>query len=125
MSKANPKCMDCGKPYKDFPLDTVLPNDQWRAINPQIGGLLCANCIVARGAKLPHVIVANLSFDIATPPFSPCNCPNRYSIEPHGNGYALYLGRCGHRHGYTLANLSELSDEPRLNGMLRQLNASA
>lgn len=26
-----------------------------------------------------------------------------YSIEPHGEGYAIYLGRCNHRHGYQKA----------------------
>ena len=37
----------------------------------------------------------------------PCKCPARYTIEPHGDGYALYYGRCGHRHGYNLINMLE------------------
>lgn len=37
----------------------------------------------------------------------PCECEARYTIEPHGNGYALYYGRCGHRHGYNLINMVE------------------
>lgn len=37
----------------------------------------------------------------------PCTCEARYSISPHGDGYALYYGRCGHRHGYNLANMVE------------------
>lgn len=37
----------------------------------------------------------------------PCKCENRYTIEPHGKGYALYYGRCNHRHGYNLINMVE------------------
>ena len=55
-----PACMDCGMPYDDFPMDTVLPHDQWLAINPNsddskddAGGLLCANCMVRRAKALP------------------------------------------------------------------------
>jgi galactokinase len=36
-----------------------------------------------------------------------CHCIDRYSIEPHGNAFALYYGRCGHRHGYNLCKLSD------------------
>jgi hypothetical protein len=36
-----------------------------------------------------------------------CKCETRYTIEPHGEGYALYYGRCGHRHGYNLINMVE------------------
>lgn len=34
-------------------------------------------------------------------------CEPRYTIEPHGDGYALYYGRCNHRHGYNLINMVE------------------
>jgi hypothetical protein len=37
----------------------------------------------------------------------PCSCENKYTIEPHGDGYALYYGRCNHRHGYNLVNMVE------------------
>lgn len=37
----------------------------------------------------------------------PCTCAARYTIEPHGEGYALYYGRCGHRHGWNLINMLE------------------
>lgn len=37
----------------------------------------------------------------------PCTCENKYTIEPHGQGYALYLGRCNHRHGWNLINMVE------------------
>lgn len=37
----------------------------------------------------------------------PCKCEARYTIEPHGEGYALYYGRCVHRHGYNLINMVE------------------
>lgn len=36
-----------------------------------------------------------------------CSCEAYYSIEPHGDGYALYYGRCNHCHGYNLANMVE------------------
>ena len=39
--------------------------------------------------------------------FESCTCESRYSIEPHGDGYALYYGRCGHRHGHNLINMVE------------------
>jgi len=55
--------MDCGLPYSSFPLDVNLPRGQWLQINPKDGGVLCANCIVARvkklipGATVIHAIV--------------------------------------------------------------------
>lgn len=47
--------------------------------------------------------------------FEECQCESKYSIEPHGDGYALYFGRCNHRHGYNLANMVEpaFNFEPR------------
>jgi S-adenosylmethionine synthetase len=39
--------------------------------------------------------------------FDECKCESRYSIEPHGEGYALYYERCNHRHGYNLVNMVE------------------
>jgi hypothetical protein len=40
-----------------------------------------------------------------------CRCEDMYSIEPHGKGYAIYFGRCPHKHGYNLAHLTEISRE--------------
>lgn len=63
----SPRCEDCGLPYVEFPLDTVLPDDDWRRLHPSgDGGLLCAGCIAARAAALPGVIVlhARLVFDV-------------------------------------------------------------
>lgn len=40
-----------------------------------------------------------------------CNMENKYSIEPHGDGYAIYYGRCMHRHGYNLAHLTECEEK--------------
>lgn len=42
-----------------------------------------------------------------TNPFDECKCETRYTIEPHGDGYALYYARCGRRHGYNLINMVE------------------
>lgn len=37
----------------------------------------------------------------------PCTCEGKFTIEPHGEGYALYYGRCNHRHGWNLINMVE------------------
>ena len=51
-------CLDCGLPYRDFPLDMILPDDQWLMIHPEgLNGLLCANCIIRRASKLPGITV--------------------------------------------------------------------
>jgi len=39
--------------------------------------------------------------------FGECKCPVTFSIESHGTGYALYRGRCCHRHGLNLAFITE------------------
>lgn len=50
-------CLDCGMPYGgDDWLDCVLPRWQWLEINPDDGGILCANCMVKRASKLPGVV---------------------------------------------------------------------
>jgi hypothetical protein len=56
------RCLDCGMPYSEFPLDTHLSRSQWLEIHHDESGVLCANCIVARiaeridGAVLVHLI---------------------------------------------------------------------
>jgi hypothetical protein len=51
------RCRDCWMAYESFPLDVVLPDDQWAAICPE-GGVLCAGCIISRIAKrIPDAIV--------------------------------------------------------------------
>ena len=39
--------------------------------------------------------------------FGDCKCEEKFTIEPHGKGYALYYGRCNHKHGYNLINMIE------------------
>jgi hypothetical protein len=39
--------------------------------------------------------------------FEECKCNTKYTIEKHGDGYALYYGRCIHKHGYNLVYLKE------------------
>jgi hypothetical protein len=56
-------CDGCGKLYRDFPLDVTIPDDQWLAIQGRPGGVLCAACIVERGARLPGVTAARLHFE--------------------------------------------------------------
>lgn len=58
-----PACMDCGLPYEQFPLDLLFPRSQWCEILSQTrenpcaddndGGLLCAQCMIKRAAKVP------------------------------------------------------------------------
>ena len=59
------KCRDCGTLYRDFALDVIVPDEQWRAIGmPENGsGILCAGCIVRRGTKIPGVSVAKMRFE--------------------------------------------------------------
>lgn len=54
-----PRCLDCGTSYGggDW-LDVTLPNNQWSLIHPSQDGVLCANCIVRRAARLPYPPVA-------------------------------------------------------------------
>lgn len=40
-------------------------------------------------------------------PLSPCECVDKFSIERHGKEFALFYGRCPHKHGYNLAYLTE------------------
>ena len=44
-------------------------------------------------------------------PMGECHCDEKYSIEPHGNGWALYRGRCNNKHGFNLAHITEASQE--------------
>lgn len=49
-----------------------------------------------------------------------CQCPDEYSFEPHGEGWALYYGRCDHRHGYNIAFIKE-PDIKQITEMLEKL----
>lgn len=79
-------CRDCGLPYETFKIDVVLPDDQWAVVCPE-GGVLCAGCLVARCAKLPHALVVRAKVEgfhedgdvqtAAAPPMSverTCDC---------------------------------------------------
>lgn len=58
-------CLDCGTPYQSFPLDSTLPNDQWRMIHDSEGGILCANCMVERASKLPGAVAIRMQIEFA------------------------------------------------------------
>jgi hypothetical protein len=62
---SNVGCVDCGKAYDDFPIDTTLPDDQWATIYPEVDGLLCAGCIVKRAANIPGMIAARMTLDVS------------------------------------------------------------
>lgn len=60
------RCYGCGLPYRDFPLDVVIPDEQWKIIGPtgHDGGILCAACIVERGKRLiPGATVVRAVFE--------------------------------------------------------------
>lgn len=63
MNPLEPVCMDCGKPYEEFGLDTYVNDSDWEKIHPDRDGLLCANCIVNRAAKIMGVIVIRMELD--------------------------------------------------------------
>lgn len=58
-------CLDCGFPYPDFPIDTTLPDEQWRMIHDSEGGILCASCMVKRASKLQGIIAARMRLEFA------------------------------------------------------------
>ena len=63
-----PKCLDCGKSYSAFGMDTHLLRSQWLEIHPDENGLLCAQCIVNRiQAKVKGATVIHLIAEV-----SPC-----------------------------------------------------
>ena len=66
-------CMDCGKPYSDFPLDTTIPDEQWRMIHDSNGGVLCASCMVLRLSRLPGAIAVRARLEIAGKPCDRCD----------------------------------------------------
>jgi hypothetical protein len=51
-----------------------------------------------------------------------CNCKEGYTIEKHGDDYALYFGRCNHKHGYNLAKISDIAHNCNLNNIECLLN---
>lgn len=51
------RCMDCRRRYSDLmACDLVIPRAQWLALNPQDGGVLCANCLLRRAVALPGTV---------------------------------------------------------------------
>jgi hypothetical protein len=63
-------CRDCRLPYREFGLDLVLPDQQWRAVCPE-GGVLCATCICRRAAYFNATAVLawldNLDYALVPP----------------------------------------------------------
>lgn len=53
-----------------------------------------------------------------------CRCSEKYSIERHGDGHAIYFGRCGHKHGANLAYLTGCNRDDIINELERRLNLS-
>lgn len=57
-------CMNCGRERDTWPLDVVVPDDQWRQLTGRDDGrgILCLDCMLARAARLPGVTMAKLTF---------------------------------------------------------------
>lgn len=57
-------CLDCKIDYDLVPMSLNIPREQWLLIHPDDGGVLCANCMIIRASKLPHVIniTGNITF---------------------------------------------------------------
>lgn len=56
--------------------------------------------------------------------FEPCQCNDRFSIEPHGDAYAVFYGRCPHKHGYNFMQISEVAfNAPGMKEMENALNS--
>ena len=72
-------------------------------------------------AVLSHELLQEVVNDLQNDT-SLCECPDEYCIEPHGNGWALYFGRCNHRHGLNIAFITE-PDMKRLEEMIKKLNS--
>ncbi len=56
-------CIDCDRLYKDFGLDVVLSDDQWKLIHPDEKGVICAQCIINRASKIKDVVTVNLTLE--------------------------------------------------------------
>jgi hypothetical protein len=57
-------CLDCGRDYAQFGMDILLQRTQWLEIHPAENGLLCAQCIVNRSAKLPGTLALHLFIEV-------------------------------------------------------------
>jgi hypothetical protein len=80
-------CHDCGMKYGGADWrDTVLPDDQWDLICPE-GGILCANCIIKRAAKVPGVCYAKMQLmDANDTPYKVALTDMRDAMKQEGEG---------------------------------------
>lgn len=51
-----------------------------------------------------------------------CQCSDKYSIEKHGNGHALYFGRCDHKHGYNVLHITSCHRQDIFDAIVKGLN---
>lgn len=57
------KCLDCRLNYEEFPIDLLLPNEQWKKIHDGVHGVICPSCIINRVANFPEAIVIKAVVD--------------------------------------------------------------
>lgn len=55
--KYKSECIDCGLNYEEFPIDLLLPDNQWKKIHKGVNGVICPSCIIKRIAKFPEAII--------------------------------------------------------------------
>ncbi len=79
--------------------------------------IICETCGESHPPGWPHTCSESTLNDLMT-----CQCVARYSIEPHGDGYAIYWGRCKHRHGANIARLTECGRDDIIKFFEAQLN---
>ena len=65
--------------------------------------------------------MAQLSDEVITDMLQ-CQCNLGYSIEPHGDGWAIYYGRCDHFHGANLGLINECYRKDLIEHFETQLN---
>ena len=63
MDEVEVVCRDCGLLYQDHGLDITLPDDQWKMIHPEVGGVLCGRCIAVRADLLEGAIAIRARID--------------------------------------------------------------
>lgn len=85
------RCMDCQAVYSEFPLDTTIPDEQWRLIHNNEGGVLCASCIVKRAAKLPGVVAIRARIDFGEAPAAESPAPSTEGYFDSPADYTKYL----------------------------------
>lgn len=129
-------CIKCGYKPDTHALNTAcepvsVPSDEFRGDNAALASNIRALLdLDAKGALVPHGVgglartflsAAASRLNQPAQPAEPVRVPIKaagampsgmsYTVEPHGNGYAIYQGRDNMHHGFNLAHLTECTKE--------------